>query len=173
MIQLTFQPAFDSFHTIFRLLRLREVTQKLSLPIDHIRILDFFLAFPFRISAIRLTPQHRRFAKLSKTYAQYKPYGEQPSDRDIFVRMELVQIVALRSIASEGMLDNTQLGEARIVQWTSKLTPEDLSARIVELNESESDLLEFLRLLATEYSLTGQNGLKGRTGLMDYRYDPI
>jgi hypothetical protein len=49
VIQLTYQAAFDPFHAIFRLLRLWSILKRRPLPHDTVRILDFYLLFPFRI----------------------------------------------------------------------------------------------------------------------------
>src|SRR5262249_55290164 len=67
MIQLTYEPALDPYHTTFRFLRLRPViAQHGPLHRDHARILDFYQLFPFRIAEIRLTPKHRKFRKLAE-----------------------------------------------------------------------------------------------------------
>jgi hypothetical protein len=58
MIQLSFQPAYDAYHTIFRLMRLRIVlTSAGPIPLDELRVLDFFLLFPYLIEHIRLMPR--------------------------------------------------------------------------------------------------------------------
>ncbi len=77
MIQLSYQPAFDPFHAIYRQLRvLSAIEPSKSLPVDHARILDFYLLFPFRISGIRLMPQHRRFRGLASAYEKARSYGD-------------------------------------------------------------------------------------------------
>jgi hypothetical protein len=79
MIQLSFQPAFDSFHAVYRILRLGTIINQFGpLHIDFVRILDFYLLFPFRIGEIRLHPQHRKFKKLAASHLSAKPYGHGP-----------------------------------------------------------------------------------------------
>src|SRR5574344_1838724 len=96
MTQLCYQPAFDPFHAIYRLLRLRDsVLRIVALPTDHIRILDYYLLLPFRMDCVRLQPKHRKFKKLSDTYSYAKPYGEIPEDRVLFNRMSAIQTAAL------------------------------------------------------------------------------
>jgi hypothetical protein len=173
MIQLTYQPAFDPFHTIFRLLRLRPVLAASGrLHRDHVRLLDFYLVFPFRIEGIRLLPKHRGYRKLASIYATAKPYGDQPDDVTLFGRMEPIQTVALETLATNRVLDASEL-RADIVVPTDVGIPEELSERVGSANAHDQALVEFLQVLATEYSLSGPNGLKARTGLLEYRYDAL
>ena len=81
MMQLSFQPAFDPLHTTFRILRSLEVVKNIkSVHRDLLRIMDFYLLFPYRINEIRLAPADRPFKRLAITYAKTKPYGEQPKE---------------------------------------------------------------------------------------------
>src|SRR5690349_18245742 len=110
MIQLAYQPAFDPFHAIFRLLRLRPVlVGSGSLHRDHVRLLDFYLLFPFRIEGIRLLSKHRGYRKLASVYATAKLYGDQPEDVTLFSRMEPIQTVALETLAIHRVLDALEL----------------------------------------------------------------
>jgi ABC-3C biological conflict system middle component len=173
MSQLVFQPAFDSFHAVFRFLRLSPIVKEVgSLLVDHIRILDFYLLFPFRIRSIRLAPGHQHYKRLSEKYANLTPYGEQPDAPLLFDRMRPIQLAALETMASQNYIDDASfLMES--VRVTEKILPKDISSRIAELNQAQSDLLQFLQILAEDYSLSGPNGLKARTELMEYRYDAI
>jgi hypothetical protein len=173
MIQISYQPAFDPFHAIYRLLRLRPVISA-SGPLrrDHVRLLDFYLTFPFRIDAIRLLPKHRRYKNLASLYANAKPYGDQPDDVMLFGRMEPIQTVALETLASNHILDEAEL-RADMVTPTDADIPKELSQRITIANTNDDVLIEFLKALASEYELSGQNGLKSRTGLLEYRYDAL
>ena len=173
MIQLSFQPALDPFHAMFRCARLHGLMHSLGeLSADHVRILDLFLVFPYRIDAIRLLPTHRRFRKLAQQYQHQQPYGEQPDDSALFQRMAPMQIVAMETFASGGLYDADRL-RASWVRPTSNGLPSAIADRAAELNRSNAELLEFLRVLATEYQVSGANGLKHRTGLMEHRYDVV
>lgn len=173
MIQLAYQPALDPFHTIFRLLRLRPVVAAAGrLYRAHLRLLDFYLVFPFRIDSIRLLPKHRGYRRLASVYATAKPYGEQPDDVVIFGRMEPIQAVGLETLASYRILDEAEL-QADIVVPTGADIPRDLSERVGSANANDEALIDFLRVLAIEYPLSGPNGLKARTGLLEYRYDAL
>jgi ABC-3C biological conflict system middle component len=173
MAQLTYEPALDPFHAAYRLLRLRPIIAKHGpLHRDHVRILDFYQLFPFRIEGIRLTPQHRRYRKLALDYASIRPYGEQPDDRPLFSRMEPMQSTGLDTLAVNEFIDPERWSVGEVAATTTPL-PTDLDARIKEANERDSKLEEFLDVLASEYELMGINGLKDRSGLMEHRYDAL
>lgn len=173
MIQLTFEPALDPFHAVFRLLRLRPILVKAgTLPRDHVRILDFYLLFPFRIGSIRLMPRHRKYRRLASENEAAQPYGNQPEDRVLFGRMEPMQVAALDTLATRELTDPArwEVGE---VMATSVSLPAPLADRAEIANRSEAGLMEFLGALAAEYQLLGPDGLKSRTGLQEYRYDAV
>jgi hypothetical protein len=173
MIQLTFEPALDPLHAVFRFLRLKDTLSTTSRAHrDLARILDFYLLFPFRIEGIRLAPQDRKYKWLSKFYSSIMPYGQQPEDRILFSRMEPMQIAALDTLASRGFIlpEDWRLGE---VKSTDLEPPLPIVERIRATNEADAALLEFLSALAVNYPLTGRDGLKDRTGLMEYRYDAV
>ncbi len=173
MIQLSFQPALDPFHAVFRFLRLRPILVRVGeKPIDHMRILDFYLCFPFKVGHIRLRPTHRRYGKLRERYADRIPYGEQPGDRDIFARMKSMQLAAMDTLASNSLLDAERL-RLSWVTATDSTPPEPLLSRVERANGAEADLMEFLGVLGADYDLSGPSGLKDRTGLMEHRYDAV
>lgn len=173
MIQLSYQPAFDPFHAVFRLLRLREAVLKDGpLDKDHLKILDFYLLFPFRIDGIRLQQGHRKFRRLATQYAAAKPYGDQPEDRVLFGRMNTMQTVALDTMSAKRLIDSKKYELGTVVR-ADTIIPDDLAARVTEANTEEADLVSFLGVLAREYHLLGNDGLKSRSGLMEHRYDAI
>ena len=171
MTQLSYQPAFDPFHTVFRFLRLRQaVISDLAIPRDHFRILDFYLLFPFRIKDFRVFSTHRRYKKLGIEYEKAKPYGDLPEDRVIFSRMKNIQQVALDTLVAKGLVDSTAM-QVGMVKATEAALPDNIRVSIDAANELEVLLIEFLRVLAREYVLLGDKGLKERSGLMEHRYD--
>ena len=173
MIQITFQAAFDPFHTIFRFLRLLSLVKGVEdLTFEQVRILDFYFLFPFRVEEIRLSAAHRKFKKLSSTAVYLKPYGDLPNSFVLFGRMESVQAAALDTLVDNGYLDRGafSVGRVRVVGEVSDV---ELAARINELNSAQLDVVEFIKVLASEYSVSGRDGLKSRTGLLEYRYDTV
>ena len=173
MIQLSYQPAFDAFHSVFRILRALPYVQSVGgLPRDHVRILDFYMLYPFRIAAVRLMPQHRRFKKFETSYENRKPYGEQPDDVVMFSRMRPIQFTAMETLAEKLIIDPTEWQNDQVIPTGAGL-PEELAARVEAANTNEAALADLITVLSREYSLYGQNGLKNRTGLLEYRYDAV
>jgi hypothetical protein len=171
MIQLTYEPAFDAFHAAFRFLRLRDIIAETGpLHRDHARIMDFYQLFPHRIEGIRFAPAHRKYRGLARKYQSKRPYGEQPDDRLLFDRMAPIQLTALDTLASQEILDPKAWSRGEVAS-TEKALPDVLSKRVDQITQAESDIQSFLRSLASEYALTGANGLKARTGLMEHRHD--
>jgi hypothetical protein len=173
MMQLSFQPAFDPFHTVFRFLRLNEIfsTKEILFP-DQLRILDFYLLFPFRIDEIRLPNQHRAFKQIAKKYENVRPYGNLPEDNVLFRRMKPIQYTALETLADRNFLDKDLFFTGK-VKAGGKNVPLPLLIRIQEINEIDRDLINFLKFLVQEYPFMGVDGLKHRTKLMEYRYDAV
>nr|WIE92217.1 hypothetical protein P9270_003170 [Mesorhizobium sp. WSM4875] len=173
MTQISFQPAFDAFHAVFRFLRLRTIVEAIGpLPYEKLRIMDFYVLFPHKIKDIRLTQKHQKFKRLSEKYSYMKPYGELPESRLLLERMGPMQIAAVQTLAAHRLVSSRAL-EQEEVRATETAVPPQLAERVTQLNNSQSDLIEFLTVLASEYQLSGDNGLKARTGLMEHRYDAI
>jgi ABC-three component (ABC-3C) system Middle Component 5 len=171
MIQLTYEPALDPYHTVFRFLRLRPVIAR-SGPLhkDHVRILDFYQLFPFRIGEMRLMPKHRKFRKLAEKFESARPYGEQPDSRSLMSRMEPIQTAALDTLAEQNIISPAHW-HFNEVGWSDGPIAPELVARLRELRAEDEELESFLQTLALEYRLAGTDGLKDRTGLLEYRHD--
>lgn len=173
MIQLSFEPAYDAYHAIFRHLRLRDLaTGENGLPIDQFRILDYYLMFPFRLEQFRLKRGHGRYRAMFRRLAAEPRYVEHPSDKMVFERMRPIQDASLQTLAQKQLFDLACL-EDGVVRSTAAPLPENTAERIERANEGESELMEFLNVLARDYPLLGPDGLKDRSGLMEYRYDAL
>ncbi|HEX8047492.1 ABC-three component system middle component 5 [Rhizobium sp.] len=173
MTQLTYNEAFDPYHAAFRFLRLHlacDVTARV--PFDTIRILDFYLLFPFRLQSMKLFSQDTSWRKVSKSYEEQAPYGAMPDDNIVFSRMEPFQRAAASSLVISGYLA-PKAWDQNEVQFTKEAIPDALRLRCSELNARMSDVVEILCQIKARYPLGGRDGLKDRTGLLEYRYDPV
>lgn len=173
MTQLTYNEAFDPYHAVFRFLRLHLACNiGTKLPFDTLRILDFYLLFPFRLQAMKLFSDDTSWRRISKAYEDQAPYGAMPDDSTIFARMEPFQRAAAASLVHSGHLisDVWDLNE---VQFTTEALPVAVAARCSELNNRMKDIVGILCQIKARYPLGGRDGLKDRTGLLEYRYDSV
>lgn len=167
MIQFTYQPAFDPFHTIYRIFRIREHLSQVE--IEKGRIVDFYLLFPFRMADIRFKRGDLSCRKTAQLFEERRGYAIQPATRALFDSMRPVYDAAAQTMAAEGYLDSTRLLKG-VLSKTTKPAPADLTGRIAADNGTEQKLLDCLTTLLG-YDLLGTDGLKARTGLMEHRND--
>ena len=173
MTQLSYEPAFDPYHTVFRLHRLLlSLSSEKNYRVERIRILDFYLLFPYLINDIRLKPEDRSFKKIASSYNDRRPYGRHPGAHVLFARMEPIQKAALSTMAIEGDLDMPAYINHEVAFISSDIEA-SLYDRCLEKNSDEESIMAIMASLANEYDLMGSNGLKARTSLMEYRNDPV
>ncbi|HWW49420.1 MAG TPA: ABC-three component system middle component 5 [Xanthobacteraceae bacterium] len=173
MTQLTYNEAFDPYHAVFRFVRLHlacDISRRL--PFDTLRILDFYLLFPFRLQAMKFFSIDTGWRRISKSYEDQAPYGTFPDDNTIFSRMEPFQRAAASCLVHSGHLafDAWDLNE---VQFTTEMLPAAIMLRCSELNTGMKDVVDILCQIKARYPLGGRDGLKDRTRLLEYRYDSV
>ncbi|WP_395449924.1 ABC-three component system middle component 5 [Aminobacter sp. UC22_36] len=173
MMQLTYNEAFDPYHAVFRFLRLHLACDLSgNLPFDTLRILDFYLLFPFRLQAMKLFSSDTGWRKISKSYENQAPYGAMPDDSTIFARMEPFQRAAAASLVRSGQLDS-DAWDLNEVRFTTDARAATVALRCSELNTQMKDVVDILCQIKARYPLGGRDGLKDRTGLLEYRYDSV
>ncbi|WP_031371022.1 ABC-three component system middle component 5 [Lysobacter antibioticus] len=172
MNYLTFQPAFDVFHTEFRFLRLRRLMESgIAWHYDQLRIADFYMLFFFRLQDVRLARQHTSIKKFAHKVGEGR-YERQPDNALIFGRMERIQRAAIGTLIAKEFFDAESFKNELVVE-TDLVEPEAVSQRIDAINRQETEIMQFIQVLIADYALLGPNGLKDRTGLLEYRYDAI
>jgi hypothetical protein len=173
MIQLTYEPAFDPLHTMYRALRLRDgAGTDQRIPRDLFRILDFYLLFPESLKDVRFRQEHRRLKTRAVATKRAPAYGPRPEDAALFGRMRPFQEAALDTLARQHFFVPEALADGWVESGTKAL-PTGLAGRIQRANTDEAALIEALRAIAVDYPLEGIGGLKDRTGLLEHRYDAV
>lgn len=167
---LVYHPAFDPYHSAFRIMRILGVIQKRPIEIEGIRIADFYMLFPCLIFGIRLPKKLVKWRKLF--LGLENPYNFSGNPKLVFLRMKSFQLMALRAMASRDIIDKQNF-EADVVVRTELSYPASLHKLIKKANEQDSDVMCFLTELLDEIPIFGSNGIKARTGLLEYRYDSI
>lgn len=171
MIHLSYHPAFDAFNNIFRFLRIILNENVSSIEVDKLRILDYYLLFPWRAATIRLPQKDIGLRKVAKKLETEQDYATLPSGESLLERMRPSQTAALQTMAQDGVIDIAQLKNDTVL-FTQSMPPDALLKRINERNESEHDRMSIIHTL-NSYALLGLDGLKGRTALLEHRYDKI
>lgn len=175
MFTLSYSPAYDPYHTIFRNICALRASQGRFILYDKLRFVDFYLCFPWLLKGIKGARNISGFVKtqnaLVKKYTK-NPYETIPNPKSLFERMEPIQLAAYSAMISDGLVSNSSLKTKEVV-LIEKQYDQIFEERIEAYLNERSDLLAFLTDLLVRIELNGPNGLKFRTGLEEYRYDDV
>ncbi|MDI1275566.1 ABC-three component system middle component 5 [Polaromonas sp.] len=163
---LIYHPAFDAYHCVFRMLKV--LAKVPTLEFAKLRILDFYLCFPAEVSDIQIPREQVGIKKAAKEIRN--EYRGPVSVSRTFRDMEAIHLAAARLLASSRFLDPTSLENGIIVRTETPL-PEALDKKLQEEVFLEGSVPDYIVSRMSQIPLTGMNGLKQRTGLMEYRYD--
>ena len=170
---ITYNPAFDLYHTIYRM---AHIVQRLDegerMEIDKARIWDFYLLFPDKVYNIYLKRSEKDLREARKEYIHQapNPYDYKGDNRKLFEWLRPVQVSALGCLVACSILekDDYLSGMLRVADASAL---EDYLGKIDGLSAKEKNTLSFLSLLSKEMPLTGAEGLKQRTELLEFKYD--
>ena len=167
---LIYNPAFDLYHCIFRLIQLLSNLKTEYVDIDRLRIWDFYLVFPGEIDKIKFPFE---ISKAKKIFTKYNnPYDEIIDSKRIFDRMKPFQISAIRCLASYEIIDKKLLDENKVSKIIKEL-PSSLQDEFYEYSIMNENIIKLLTGPFYDIPLSGNNGLKYRTGLLEFKYDSV
>ena len=95
-----------------------------------------------------------------------------PDDRTVFARMEPFQRAAASSLVKSGHFASEEWKHEEIY-FSEASVPVTMAQRVSEANGRMRDVSDILCEILDRYPLRGKHGLKDRTKLMEYRYDPV
>lgn len=167
---LVYHPAFDLYNCIFRMLCLLQRAKEDEINLEKLRIWDFYLAFPNQVKTIAF-PSNLRKLKDTIFKNNNNPYEQIPDTKIVFDRMINYQTSALNCLASYGFIDAKSLSK-NIVKKTNKILPKKLDDQIKNISQEKENVLKLVVNEFVDLPLYGSKGLKARTGLIDFKYDP-
>jgi len=166
---LVYHPAFDIYNGVFRMLQLVTFMKQENVELDKIRIWDFYLTFPNEARKISYPKSLSELKKIFKKRPE-NPYEDLIDSKRIINRMKPYQMAALRCLASYGLIDSDLLAK-KIISKTDKEIPSELLNKINDLSVEKSNIIKLI-IGFHELPLYGKAGLKERTGLIEFKYDP-
>lgn len=166
---LIYHPRCDTYHTSFRILSIIKLLENQPVELPKLRIIDFFFVFPHLLGEVRL-PLGARFSHLKSLSKRLSiPYEKLPDKKRLFSEMGDYQIQASHILRAKLILVETE----GLISAGQRFFDDAIT---VLLNQHRFVNEEFYKRLVErlfEIPLQGSNGLKARTGLMEYRYDPV
>ena len=166
---LIYHPAYDINHCLYRMLLIIESSIHEEFNWDLFRLMDFYMLFPHVMKEISPFPiSLRSFKKI--IHAIPDSYENMPNTKRILFDLESIQNAAILNLIAKDLL-NVDLFRKKIVKRTKIHIPETLKSTI------DSDVIigqEWFRFIVNELPLVdffGNNGLKSRNKLMEFRYD--
>ncbi|EON87829.1 ABC-three component system middle component 5 [Plesiomonas shigelloides] len=163
---LIYHPAYDAYHCLFRMLAIIEKAGKVE--VDKLKILDFYILFPSMISDIRMP---RQFSKIKKVAGRfYNEYHDPINPNVTFKEMRHIQDTAMKCMLATGYIQADEFDVGYVVR-TEKNLPEKLTLEMKEFLDEKEPVSGFITNHLSKFDLSGSDGLKSRTKLMEHRYD--
>ena len=172
---ITYNPAFDLYHGISRMAHIVErMSEGESFEIDKVRIWDFYLLFPSKLYDLSIRRDEKEVRESRKYLIEHNvnPYEDFHGDnRKLLEWIKPFQVSALNCLVSCGIIKKDDYLSGR-VSLASRDKLKTYLAHAGSLTTEESNALSFLGLFSRVMPLTGVNGLKSRTNLLESKYDP-
>lgn len=164
---LLYNKALDPNHTVLRMTALLISWKAESLESDALRLFDFLIANPAHIEKLSV-PRDKFTAK--KEFKIYKNRYQNFDPRSLFNAMKEIHCLAIGRLVVLGVL-KTGSNSTEYNVYLENI-PEGLrSLAESKENSISSQAVDFIVENLISISVTGSNGLKKMTSLMDYRYD--
>lgn len=167
---LLYHPATDFYHCWMRFASVLCECGTDGAEFDRIRIIDFFLCFPLEISECKLPTEHS--AALRKKIKQIpKSYEDHNSIRQAFAQMSKIQWQVVMDMVTKGILQRSRYREG-ILTPNPKSPASELLQSVAQEWEARNEEWHRLAIkVLLSIPLNGKDGLKNRSGLMEFRYD--
>ncbi len=166
---LMYHPVQDANHCVFRILLLLEKSIHEEIDIELYRLLDFYILFPHLLKKISPLPAElRAYKRLLREVPE--PFESMLNTKRIIHELGSLQTVALHNLLAKKLIDIDSF-KANRLKRTDEQLPEELMSLI---DSSDKAQKEWFRMVVNELPIVdfeGKNGLKKRTGLMEFRYD--
>jgi len=164
---LLYNKALDANHTLLRMTALLISWKAESLDSDALRLFDFLIANPAHIQ--KLSVPRNKFTDKNE-FKNHKNRYQNFDPKSLFNAMKEMHYLAIERFLELGILQTDNNSSEYNVLLEN--IPEGLK-NLAESKENSisSQAIDFIVENLTSISVTGSDGLKKITSLMDYKYD--
>lgn len=161
---------FDAYHCALRLASIAADCDLEAIEWDRMRILDFFAACPHLLKTIRLPVELRSRKRILKTVRE--PYESFPSTARLFFQLGEIQATAARLLVASGVFARDAMLTGLVELGEGEHRP--VLGHITEQAQfRSSEWYRFITKDLCKLPLQGKDGLKERSGVMEFRHDPV
>lgn len=165
---LAYHPMDDANHCALRILSILHDATVSQLSMDALRILDFYVLFPERLETFRFPKSVKGARKIVSAIP--KPYEIQISNQLIFAKLSKIQEQTVRSLVARGILSRMGYLEDK-AELDKKTLSADITSILSNQGFRDSDWYQLIIDPLAKLPVFGADGLKSRSGLMEFRHD--
>ena len=163
-----YHPLKDANHCVYRMLSIL-IKSPSEISLERLRVIDFYHIFPHLLASISPWPSDiKEYKKYTKNIAP--SFESIPDKRRLFYELSEIHKQSISTLVSKGILDKDR-AQSGIANLNMKNIPEKIITTIENDEYNSSMIFEVLTKGLTVTSWAGRNGLKDRSGLMEYMYD--
>lgn len=166
---LIYHPMKDPFNCVYRVLCLLQDLKVQNVPYDLIKILDFYVVFPHLLKDIKLPKELIKYRPVLKEVKP--PYENLPDAKQLMFDISIIQDQAINSMVAKGIFIKNDFISGNLNLRNTYIKRKEIVELIAKSKFRETSWYKILVNDLSKIPLLGSNGLKNRTGLMEYRYD--
>ena len=161
-----YHPAHDVNHCSYRILNILYAVKDNKVHYDMLKIISFYYIYPHLLKRMENLPRPLNFQE-KKIKNINDPFELTPSPSSLFFEMSATQEAAILSLLQKSIIKI----ERNIVTLEKKSLPDDLINAFKADRLTKTEIFKILVEHLPKVKLDGDNGLKAKSGLMEYKYD--
>ncbi|TMN71708.1 hypothetical protein CWB85_09785 [Pseudoalteromonas sp. S1727] len=165
---LLYHPLTDVNHCMYRLLNLTLHIEG-DIQFEKLRVVDFYYLFPHLLNEIKPWPTDiKKFKKFLPS--NKKSFEHISNKKKVFFELNSIQKQAIAILVSKDLINIDKIKNG-VVSLNKEKLPEAIYNELGKDSFSKSDCFSILTDALINSNWNGKNGLKLKTGLLEYRYD--
>jgi hypothetical protein len=158
----------DIYHCSYRIISILKIIDS-DIEFNKLKIIDFFLVFPSLVKEISFPKQKGISLLKNESSANFDTYEIIPEKKQLFFEISPYQAQAVTILKAKGIIIESN--------GNIYFNPDFTSESIDKLLQSSKYILDnfYVKLIKTLFNIEyfGGDGLKRRSGLLEYKYDAL